>query len=75
MNYISRIYIAELTLYESSRQACGAEPIQLTPQITSRGQYLAAISLLLTATTVRVRDGIALATDGPFAETREQLGG
>jgi hypothetical protein len=75
MNYMSLIYIAEPTLYESSREACGAESVQLTPQLTSRGQYLAAISLLLTATSVRVRDGKALATDGPFAETREQLGG
>ena len=75
MNYMSLIYMAEPTLYESSREACGAEPVQLTPQLTSRGQSLAAISLLLTATSVRVRDGKALATDGPFAETREQLGG
>ena len=75
MKYMSLIYIAEPTLNENSREASSAAPMQLTPQLTSQAQYLAVISLLPTATSVRVRDGKALATDGPFAETREQLGG
>ena len=44
---------------------------------TTNGQFLAASPLqpVSTATSVRVRDGRRLVTDGPFAETREQLGG
>ena len=46
-------------------------------QLQANGQYLAASPLqpVSTATTVRVREGRRLVTDGPFAETREQLGG
>src|SRR5262245_5918541 len=46
-------------------------------QLGERGQYLAGNPLHApaTATTVRVRDGKRLLTDGPFAETREHLGG
>ena len=45
--------------------------------IKANGQYLAGAQLqpTTTATSVRVRDGKRLVTDGPFAETREQLGG
>src|SRR5581483_7447448 len=50
---------------------------QFTRQITTSGQYLDSNALepAATATTVRVRDAKTLVTDGPFAETREQLGG
>ena len=53
------------------------ESTQLAQQIHSNGQYLAANPLHPTsmATSVRVRNGKRLVTDGPFAETREQLGG
>ena len=53
------------------------ESVQLANQINSAGQYLSAAPLhsACTATCVRVRDGRRLVTDGPFAETREQLGG
>jgi len=53
------------------------ESAQLARQIHASGQYLAANPLHPTsmATSVRVRDGKRLVTDGPFAETREQLGG
>ena len=46
-------------------------------ELTRAGQFLAASPLqpTSTATSVRVRDGKRLVTDGPFAETREQLGG
>ena len=53
------------------------EAVQLTHEINAKGQYLAAAPLhpVSSATSVRVRDGKRLVTDGPFAETREVLGG
>ena len=49
----------------------------LSEELTSRGQYVDGHPLYpsSSATSVRVRDGKRLVTDGPFAETREQLGG
>src|SRR5262245_15148056 len=77
MKYMLLIYIDALPLSETRREECYAEPVQLTHQLKIRGQYLAANLLHPTSTaiSVRVRDGKALVTDGPFAETREQLGG
>jgi hypothetical protein len=51
--------------------------VELSEELTRRGQYLGGSPLhpSSSATTVRVRDGKRLVTDGPFAETREQLGG
>jgi len=53
------------------------EAVRLTHEIDAKGQYLAAAPLhsVSTATSVRVREGKRLVTDGPFAETREVLGG
>jgi hypothetical protein len=53
------------------------EAVQLTHELDARGQYLTAAPLhpISTATSVRVRNGRSLVTDGPFAETREVLGG
>jgi hypothetical protein len=77
MKYMLLIYVDEQTLSEPEREACYVESTQLAHQIKSSGQYLAANPLHPTsmATSVRVRDGKRLVTDGPFAETREQLGG
>jgi hypothetical protein len=77
MKYILLIYIDEQALSETERQDCYVESRQLVQEIKSNGQYLAANALHPTsmATSVRVRDGKRLVTDGPFAETREQLGG
>ncbi|MGH9317531.1 MAG: YciI family protein [Thermoanaerobaculia bacterium] len=77
MKYMLLIYLDELALSETERQDCYAESTQLAHQIQSSGQYLAANPLhpTSTATSVRVRDGKRFVTDGPFAETREQLGG
>jgi hypothetical protein len=51
--------------------------VKVSEELTARGQYLGGNPLhpTSTATTVRVRDGKRLLTDGPFAETREHLGG
>ena len=53
------------------------ESINLCHELHSRGQYLAASPLqpAETATNVRVRDGKAIIHDGPYAETKEHLGG
>ena len=77
MKYMLLIYLDEQGLSENERQECYAESIELAHQIYAAGQYLAANPLQPTsmATSVRVRDGKRLVTDGPFAETREQLGG
>ena len=62
---------------QTERERCMAESIQLTHQLAAKGKYHSASPLhpVATATSVKVRDGKRLVTDGPFAETREQLGG
>jgi hypothetical protein len=71
------IYIDEHAMSESERERCYVESSQFAHQLNSSGRYLAAAPLhpTSTATSVRVREGKPLVTDGPFAETREQLGG
>lgn len=77
MKYMLLIYGDENALNESEREHCYEESIQLVHDIKSNGQYLGAGPLhpTATATTVRIRDKKRLVTDGPFAETKEQLGG
>ena len=77
MKYMLLIYLDERALSEAERAECYAESTKLAHEIRSSGQYLAANPLHPTAaaTSVRVRDGKRVVTDGPFAETREQLGG
>jgi len=77
MKYLLLIYVNEHALREAERQACYVESTQLAHELEASGQYVAAHPLHPTAmaTTVRVRDGKRFVTDGPFAETREQLGG
>jgi len=62
---------------EPERQQLLQESVQLANQLHSKGQYLSAAPLHPTAETtcVKVRNGKRVITDGPFAETREQLGG
>ncbi|HEV8585399.1 MAG TPA: YciI family protein [Methylomirabilota bacterium] len=59
------------------RQQIYADTFKLSEELAARGQYLGGNPLhpSSAATSVRVRDGKRLVTDGPFAETREQLGG
>ncbi|MBW4427757.1 MAG: YciI family protein [Nostoc desertorum CM1-VF14] len=77
MKYLLLIYLEENALSQTEREECYVKSAQLTQQLNSNGQYLATAPLhpVATATSVRVRDGKSLVTDGPFAETREQLGG
>ena len=77
MKYMLLIYIDEQALTETVRGHCYEESTQLSHELNARGQYLAANPLHPTAaaTSVRVRDGNPIITDGPFAEPREQLGG
>ena len=77
MRYMLLIYGDEQALSEAERNDCYRESAELAHQIHAAGQYRAAAPLhpTSTATSVRVREGRRLVTDGPFAETREQLGG
>lgn len=64
-------------LGEAALRAAMQEAVELTHELHAKGQYLLASPLEPTtaAKSVRVRDGKRLVTDGPFAETREHLGG
>lgn len=77
MRYMLLIYGDEHALDESEREHCFRESTDLAHRLAAAGQYLAAAPLhpTSTATSVRVREGRRLVTDGPFAETHEQLGG
>jgi hypothetical protein len=75
MKYMSLVNLDELTLSETTREECDAKSVPLTHPLKSRGQCLAANPLHPTVTSVRLRKSKPLVTDGPFAETREQLGG
>jgi hypothetical protein len=77
MKYMLLIYSDEHASSEAEREDCYQESTALANELRSNGQFLAASPLqpTETATSVQVRDGKALVIDGPFAETREQLGG
>jgi hypothetical protein len=77
MKYMLLIYMEEQAMNETEREHCYAESAQLAQQLQLHGQYLATAPLhsVATATSVQMREGKKLVTDGPFAETREQLGG
>jgi hypothetical protein len=77
MKYMLLIHMAEHAMTESERASCYEESIRLVHDLKTEGKYISANPLqpVATATSVRVREGKRLVTDGPFAETREQLGG
>lgn len=80
MKYMLLIYHDEQSwnsYTEAERQEIYCEYRELIQELESTGKYLAGDELqpTTTASSVRVRDGKQMVTDGPFAETREQLGG
>jgi len=77
MKYMLLIYHDERALDDGEREACYVESAQLARDLHGKGQFVAADPLQPTtrAGTVRVRNGRTFVTDGPFAETKEQLGG
>jgi hypothetical protein len=80
MKYMLLIYQNEpawSALTEAERQQIYLEYRKLREDLLSKGKFVTGSQLqpIGTATSVRVRDGKELVTDGPFAETHEQLGG
>jgi hypothetical protein len=77
VRYMLLIYGDENALSHSEREACYRESTELAHDLNAAGQFLATAPLFPTpmATSVQLRGGKRLITDGPFAETREQLGG
>ena len=77
MRYMLLIYLDEQALSQTEREQCYRESTQLAHELDAAGQYVAAAPLepTATATSVRVRQGKRVVIDGPFAETKEQLGG
>ena len=80
MKYLLLIYENEgigATMSEAEQGQLYGEYMNYASSIKRSGNYLGgeALQPVATATTVRVRNGKTLSTDGPFAETREQLGG
>jgi hypothetical protein len=79
MKYLLLIYLGEAweRATAAERQEAYWGQRKLADELTAAGKYLGGNPLHppATATSVRVRDGKRLLTDGPFAETREYLGG
>jgi hypothetical protein len=77
MKYLLLVYMDEKAMDESEREQCYKDSTQLSHDLHAKGQLLGVNPLqsVATATSVRLREGKRLVTDGPFAETREQLGG
>jgi hypothetical protein len=77
MKYLLLIYMTENAISETEREHCYAESAQFAQDLHASGKFLSANPLqpVSTATSIRIREGKRLVTDGPFAETREQLGG
>jgi hypothetical protein len=80
MKYLCLIYDEEQTMNAMSKDEQDAfmgEYMSFTGEIAASGHMVAGEALhpVQTATTVRIRNGRISTTDGPFAETREQLGG
>jgi len=80
MRYLLMIYENEAARAGWSQEALGAEYAAYSAfgeEVNKKGVFISGEALMPinAATTVRVRDGKTLTTDGPFAETKEQLGG
>jgi hypothetical protein len=77
MKYMLLIYGAESCWTEDERRDCMIKSMALCDQLAAEGKFIASSPLhsVTTATCLRIRDGKRQITDGPFAETTEQLGG
>lgn len=77
MKYMLLIYGKETAIDQDEWQACVEESTAVCHDLAAKGQFLGASPLhpVATATSVRIREGHRVVTDGPFAETVEQLGG
>jgi hypothetical protein len=77
MKYMLLIYMNENAMTPAEREQCYGDSTKLCHDLQACGQFVAASPLhpVASATSVRVREGKRLVTDGPFAETHEQLGG
>ena len=77
MQYMMLIYLDENSLNDAQRAQCYEQSAAFARELHASGKYLytAPLQPTSTATSVRVREGKPLITDGLFAETREQLGG
>ncbi len=77
MKYMLLVYTDEASWTEAERSDCYHESARLCQDLAARGQFVSANPLqeVATASSVRVRNGKPVITDGPFVETREQLGG
>jgi hypothetical protein len=77
MKYMLLIYMGENAMTDGERQQCYQDSTQLAHDLHGSGQFISANPLqpVTAATSLRIREGRRLITDGPFAETREALGG
>ena len=80
MRYACLVYLVEkemAAMSETEARACTEESLAYDEALRRSGHFVVAEALapVETATTIRVRHGKLTATDGPFAETKEQLGG
>lgn len=77
MKYMLLIYASEQEWTYPERAGCFKESTDIAHELNTAGKLVSTSPLqpVATATTVRVREGKRFVTDGPFAETREQLGG
>jgi hypothetical protein len=77
VKYMLLIYGDENSWTEDERTECMLESMAICDELTAEGKFIASSPLhsVTTATSVQVRNGKRQITDGPFAETTEQLGG
>ncbi len=77
MKYMLLVYMNEQAMTEKQRAECYEKSARLSRDLHASGKFYSANPLhpVAMATSVRVREGKPVVTDGPFAETREQLGG
>jgi len=77
MKYMLLIYMGEDAMNQAEREQCYADSTKLCHDLAAQGRFISANPLhpVASATSLRIRDGKRLITDGPFAETREALGG